>query len=143
VSARHTTAACIALVLVVTGCAADAQRAGRDDAAANANAITFLLRSGVVRAGVTPVAQFARVEGWLSKPPLADLKQVGYPAFRVLASHPPGRIDIAVWAYGETTAIEGKNGAWGHVCSRYTVDAASRLVAKTITCPSGLPQQPD
>ena len=131
------------LVSALAACSNDAQRAGRDEAAANANAITFFLRSNVVRPGATPAAQFAHVKNWLSKPPLDDLIQVGQPAFLVLPSTAPRRIQIAVWAYEKTTALEGKDGAWGHVCSRYTIDAASHLVAATITCPPGLPQQPN
>jgi hypothetical protein len=143
VSARRGIAACMFLVVVlVSGCAADAQRAGREEAAANANAIAYLVRTDVVRPGVTPAAQFARVKRWLSNPPLDDIEQVGQPAFRVLTSSTRERIDIAVWAYGSTPAIQGKYSAWGHVCNRYTVDAASRLVVTTITCPSGLPEQP-
>lgn len=148
---RHAVA-CVALALAVSGCAGDAQRAGTDAAAASANAITFHLRSYVVRPGATPAAQFARVKKWLvsasasaSAPVSAsspDLFGLGSPTFRVL-TQTGSRVDIVVYEYGRTDAIEDKDGAWGHVCSCYNIEASSRLVAQTVTCPSGLPKQPD
>ncbi|MFT4008845.1 MAG: hypothetical protein QM655_02265 [Nocardioidaceae bacterium] len=135
----------IVLVLVMlfgaAGCKGDAERAGADMAAATAGDITYYLQNHVVTPGASERRQLGAVRRWLADPSDGYLNEYPEPMIQVLADG-DHKIEIAVYDYGETPAIDGKDGAWGIACRRYTVDASGQLQASSFACPSSLPSRP-
>jgi hypothetical protein len=142
---RRLFVAAVGIVLgggLVSGCSESPDRAGSDAASATADNITRYLQNHVVTSTASSINQLAKVRGWLLAPSAGYTKSYPEPDLRILSASSQ-QIEVAVYAYGETTALDGKDGAWGHVCRRYTATAAGRLDATEIDCPKDLPPDPN
>ena len=125
------------LTISLASCAQDVKNTADHYASVTATTITQYVTDHVAKPGRSPALQIAAVRRWLQDPTPDFTEANTYPDVQVLKTSTNQRIDMAVYESAEGHVLEGSGSARGVACVRYTVDAASRLHAAPLTCPSG------